>query len=242
MTCEIWREQIEPYIDGELAPSHESEVGRHLRTCAECTAHAAEAIHLKRAVAHQGKRYQPSAEFRDQIARSIGARKASSFVSLRSFAFAALVLIAVALGVLTYQRRDVSFDREIADIHLSTIASANPIDVVSTDQHTVKPWFQGKLPFSFNLPELANSPFTLAGGKLIYVRNKPTALLLFQYRLHKISVLIGSTSALGSGEETRTADGFHILRWTTGERSYVLVGDTSPDTLKDLAHRMKEAN
>lgn len=64
---------------------------------------------------------------------------------------------------------------EVADLHIATLASANPIDVVSTDRHTVKPWFAGKIPFTFNLPELQNSPFTLLGAKVSYLNQSPGA-------------------------------------------------------------------
>ena len=58
---------------------------------------------------------------------------------------------------------------ELADLHVSALASATPVDVISTDRHTVKPWFQGRIPFSFNLPELQGSEFTLIGGRVTYL-------------------------------------------------------------------------
>src|SRR4051812_23931264 len=190
MTCEIWRDQIENYIDGELASSHDAEVAGHLRTCAACNAFAAESIHLKRAVAQAGRRYQPSAEFREQIVRSIGAKPSRARSLWLPLAFAAALVIAVASGLLLVRNHSFDPAREIADIHLNAIASANPVDVVSTDMHTVKPWFQGKVPFTFNVPELAGSSFTLLGGRVVYVHDTPCALLLFEYRLHRISTLI----------------------------------------------------
>ena len=62
---------------------------------------------------------------------------------------------------------------ELVDLHVATLASSNPIDVVSSDRHTVKPWFEGKIPFTFNLPELQNSPFTLVGGRVSYLNQSP---------------------------------------------------------------------
>ena len=79
---------------------------------------------------------------------------------------------------------------EIADLHVTELASTNPVDVVSTDQHTVKPWFAGKLPFSFNIPELQNSDFTLVGGRVAYFQHSPGAQLLFKLRKHQLSVFI----------------------------------------------------
>ena len=243
MTCELWRDQIEMYVDGELASPHESEVARHLRGCAECTAFAAEAMHLKRGVATAGKRFELSEDFRGQLVKNLGAREPFRFgVLLPRLAIAAVLLIAIALGAFMLSRHGEDKDREIADIHLNTIASVNPVDVISTDQHTVKPWFQGKVPFTFNVPDLTNSPFTLIGGRVVYVRGTPTALLLFQYKLHKISVLIGPSSVLGSGEETRQlTDGFHLVRWEKEGRSFVTVGDAEIKVINDLAQKLKAA-
>jgi anti-sigma factor RsiW len=242
MTCEIWRDQIEMYVDGELASAHETEVARHLRSCPECTSFAAGAIHLKRGVSSAGRRFKPSTEFREQIASSLGPRKRFQFNRALQWSFAAVVLVAISLGTMTLLRRNTDTDRQIADIHLNTISSLNPVDVISTDQHTVKPWFQGKVPFTFNVPDLANSPFTLVGGRVAYVNGSPTALLLFQYKLHKISVLIGPQSSLGSSEQSRQLpNGFHVVRAQKDGRTFVTIGDADGRIIQDLAQRVKAA-
>jgi anti-sigma factor RsiW len=236
MTCELWRDQIGAYVDGELATSHDDEVSKHLKQCGDCTLYAANEIQLKRAVSTAGKRYQPSTEFRAHVLKSVGASNSRSRGVWFAFAAAAAVLvIAVALFTLRNSRPDVG--REIADVHLSTIASPNPVDVASSDMHTVKPWFQGKLPFTFNVPELSGSPFTLLGGRVVYVRGTPMAQLLFQYKLHKISILIGPEQVLtGSGE---VGGGFHAVSWAKNGYRYVTVGDASTEVLQDLSQRMR---
>ena len=241
MTCELWRDQIDAYIDGELASSHDEEVANHLRSCAECNAFAADAIHLKRTVAQAGKRYQPTAEFRDQIVRSIGANPARRALWMQLSLAAAVILVAVALTLMLRSNRpDVT--REIADIHLNVTSSANPVDVISTDMHTVKPWFAGKLPFTFNVPELAGSPFTLIGGRVVYVRGAPCALLLFQHRLHRLSTVIGPSNVLGSGERQETlSTGFHLARSDKNNFAFVTIGDASPDIVSDLDQRVRAA-
>jgi anti-sigma factor RsiW len=240
MTCEIWRDQIEMYVDGELASAHETEVARHLRSCPECTSFAAGAIHLKRGISLAARRYKPSAEFREQIANSLRSRKRFQFNKGWHLSFAALLLVALAVGTLTLSRRGTDVDRQIADIHLNTISSSNPVDVISTDQHTVKPWFQGKVPFTFNVPDLKNSPFTLVGGRVAYVNATPTALLLFQYKLHKISVLIGPQSSLGSSAESRQLpNGFHVVRAQKDGRTIVTIGDAELRIIEDLAKRVQ---
>jgi anti-sigma factor RsiW len=97
-------------------------------------------------------------------------------------AAAALVLLLVLTAIWLQRARGEQALGELADLHVSTLASANPVDVISTDRHTVKPWFQGKLPFTFNLPEMQNSPLKLAGGRLAYFQQSPGAQLLFETR------------------------------------------------------------
>jgi len=93
---------------------------------------------------------------------------------------------------LMYSRRAESerATTEIVDLHVATLASANPVDVVSGDRHTVKPWFQGKAPFSFNLPEFSGTQFKVVGGKIAYVENHVAAQLLLGSGKHEISVFI----------------------------------------------------
>ncbi len=236
MTCEIWRDQIGAYVDGELAASHDGEVSKHLRQCGDCTLYAANEIHLKRAVSSAGKRFQPSAEFRSRVLKSVGAAESKPRSQWLMWVAAAAVLV-IVVGLLAVRGSRSGIGREIADVHLSTIASGNPVDVVSTDMHTVKPWFQGKVPFTFNLPELSGSPFTLVGGRVVYIRGTPMALLVFQYKLHKISMLIGPEQVL-SGSVDLTG-GFHAVSWSKNGYRYVTVGDASPAALQDLSEKMK---
>jgi anti-sigma factor RsiW len=103
----------------------------------------------------------------------------------------ATVALLVIAGLVTISVRQREWQRhqtlsELADLHVATLASANPVDVISTDLHTVKPWFQGKIPFTFNLPELQNSGFVLLGGRVTYLGQAPGAELVYQIRKHQI--------------------------------------------------------
>jgi anti-sigma factor RsiW len=100
---------------------------------------------------------------------------------------AAAVVVILVVGTLTSaylgtrSGRDQVFS-EIADLHVATLASSSPVDVISTDRHTVKPWYQGKIPFAFNLPELQNSEFSLLGGRMTYLDQTPGAHLIYDVR------------------------------------------------------------
>jgi anti-sigma factor RsiW len=135
---------------------------------------------------------------------------------------------------------------ELADLHVSTLASANPVDVVSSDRHTVKPWFQGKIPFTFNLPELQKSPFMLIGGRLTYFQQSPGAQLLFEVGKHQISVFIfqnrAELSRLNSGSSLSRKLAFNTETWEDGGLWYFVLGDASPSDVHDLSELLRSAN
>src|SRR5208283_6130926 len=109
---------------------------------------------------------------------------------------------------------------EIADLHVATLASASPVDVVSTDRHTVKPWFQGKIPFAFNLPELQNSEFTLLGGRMTYLDQTPGAQVIYELRKHRISVFVFQERSLPASLDQNSfspkSQPFNMETWSQG--------------------------
>jgi len=130
---------------------------------------------------------------------------------------------------------------------LSTLASANPVDVVSTDRHTVKPWFAGRIPFTFNVPEFAGSDFALLGGKMAYFDQQQGAELLVSMKQHKISVLIFKESpemkhAFADAKKMEVRNGFEIETWSSGGLRFVVTGDTEAATIEKLAGMMRQAN
>ena len=127
----------------------------------------------------------------------------------------------------------------------TTLASANRVDVVSSDKHTVKPWFQGKLPFTFNLPELQGSEFELLGGKLSYFDQAPGAELLYAARKHTLSVFIFKDSPeLGhafSSDGLMHKLSFNIESWPEAGLRYFIITDASRADVDDLRARFVQA-
>src|SRR5205823_3891384 len=135
---------------------------------------------------------------------------------------------------------------ELADLHVATLASTTPVDVVSTDRHTVKPWFEGKLPFTFSLPELQGSEFHLAGGRMAYVDQSPGAQLIFGIRKHQISVFIfqDRESFHSLGERTRTTQKleFNLETWSGRGLRYVVISDAGPADVAALSRLLRDAS
>jgi anti-sigma factor RsiW len=155
-----------------------------------------------------------------------------------------VLLIVSAMLYADYTWRDRALN-EIADMHVTTLASANPVDVVSTDRHTVKPWFAGRLPFSFNLPELQNTDFTLTGGRVAYLQHSPGAQLLFTVRKHQLSVFIfmeeGVVLHFPTASVASTRLALHTETWREGGLRYFIVSDVSASDVHKLADLLRAA-
>jgi anti-sigma factor RsiW len=248
MVCESWKTKLDTYLDGELGDEEMRVFDAHVRNCTSCSADALTRVQIKRAIQFAGKRYAPSTEFRQRMQEKIASKAQRSF-SL-SWMFAPAVVIILVLGTFTsiYLGTRSSRDRvfsEIADLHVTTLASSSPVDVISTDRHTVKPWFQGKIPFAFNLPELQNSEFSLLGGRMTYVDQTPGAHLIYDVRKHHISVFVFQERSLklptGLGENffpPRSLP-FNMETWSQGGLRYFIISDAGAADIDSLAKLFK---
>jgi len=243
-----WTEKLDTYLDGELASAEMQELDAHVRNCPACAADVLSRVQLRRAMQSAGKRYRPSAEFRQSIRQNLaGQQRTRRRIWLSTAAGFALLLVLAALVVTIRQRQlaELRTASEIADLHVATLASVNPVDVVSSDRHTVKPWFEGRIPFTFNLPELQNSDFTLLGGRVVYLRQAPGAELIYQIRKHQISVFIFSAQQLDKGLASSSGPrrqlSFTLEDWEQEGLRYFVIGDAGRDDIRSLAQLFKQA-
>lgn len=247
--------KVDAYLDGELSASDAEAVQQHIAGCAGCAAEVAQRVALQRSLRVARAAHAPSAEFRArlraQVREQVGAQPAAPKNSwaLRAgwpvaAAFAAMLLVSFAWFLRPSHQDGL---REVADLHLNALASANPLDVVSTDRHTVKPWFQGRIPFSFNVPEFSGTGFTLQGGRVAYLLQQPGAQLFVGVGQHRVSVLLFQESpqmdaalpALG-GVASRNA--FNVESWHTATLRFVLIGDADPAAMTRLGELLRQAN
>jgi anti-sigma factor RsiW len=253
MVCESWKSKLDTYLDGEIPEEDMRTFDAHVRSCQSCAADALTRVQMKRAIQVAGKRYTPSAEFRKRMQQGVAPERQRSFRLGWMFAAAAAAVILV-VGILTSaylgNRRDLAYRNqvfsEIADLHVATLASSSPVDVISTDRHTVKPWFQGKIPFAFNLPELQNSEFSLLGGRMTYLDQTPGAHLIYDVRKHHISVFVFQERSLPVGLNKNSfvpkKEPFNVETWTQGGLRYFVVGDASAVDINNLAGLFKAAS
>jgi anti-sigma factor RsiW len=244
MVCDAWAGKLDTYLDGELEAGEARALGEHLRACAACAAEALSRVQQKRALQVAGDRFAPDAAFRARVRQSIAAPRPAPWkrLWLPVLAGAMVLLIALAVSVTVGRRNDRQLLSELADMHVATLASTNPVDVISTDRHTVKPWFAGKIPFTFNLPELKDSPFSLVGGKVSYLNQSPGAELLYRVRQHQISVFIFQEQALGNmrlDTSAQSALSFNMRTWSSDGLRYFVVSDVAGEDLDRLSELLR---
>jgi anti-sigma factor RsiW len=248
MVCDSWKATLDTYLDGELSEEETRTFDAHVRSCPSCSADALARVQTKRAIQVAGKRFTPSAEFRKRVQQRIAPKRQRSLRLGWIFAAAAVVVLVVGALTSTYvgsrSGRDHVFS-EIADLHVATLASSSPVDVISSDRHTVKPWFQGKIPFAFDLPELQNSEFSLLGGRMTYLDQTPGAHLIYDVRKHHISVFVFQERSLRARlDENSLAPkklSFNMETWSQGGLRYFVIGDASAADINSLAKLFRTA-
>src|ERR1700685_1658901 len=248
MVCESWKAQLDTYLDGEVPEEEMRTFDAHVRSCPSCSADALTRVQMKRAIRAAGRRYTPSAEFRKRMQQKIASKARRSFDLGWTLAAAATIILVVGALTSAYLGTRAGSDQvfsEIADLHVATLASSSPVDVISTDRHTVKPWFQGKIPFAFNLPELQNTEFTLLGGRMTYLEQTPGAHLIYDIRKHHISVLVFQERSLPPtlGENpVSKKQPFNMETWSQGGFRYFVIGDASAADIDSLAKLFKASS
>jgi anti-sigma factor RsiW len=260
-------ETLGALADGELQAQELAAAQEHLAGCAACTSNALAQTLLKSATARAGQRYAPPPELRGRLSRQIsqeagkaqapartGAGRVVRGYAALGWATAALLLVAVTLsGSWFLMERNAGQNLALAsandalvseafDQHVATLASAGPPQVASSNNHTVKPWFQGKLPFAFNLPESFPAGMVLDGANLTYLHNQPAAQLLFSIGRHRVSVFVMKKAANAElGNLPPEHSGFHVMSFASGELEGIAISDVNPTRLTELVRSLEQA-
>lgn len=236
-------EQVDAFIDHEATGSDALIVEQHLATCHACSLRVLSAMELKRATAEAGKRVTAPPEALARLTSQVqGRSKRARLYVMPPVAWAAIaacLLLAIGASVWGMRRGPETLSAELLDQHLAALSSAALPQVISSDRHTVKPWFQGRLPFSFNLPEPADLPAdtVLRGANLTYVHGQPAALLFFTMRKHQVSVFLAQRDrilAAPSSSPLSTRSGFTIESRDAAYLTLIAVSDVNPADLHTL--------
>jgi anti-sigma factor RsiW len=236
--------------DGELSAEQLAAANQHLAGCPACTSNALYQSLLKAATAKAGQRYSPPPQLADRLTRLTPSRPEAENRYPQQWRFiwgwvVAAALLVVAASTMMVQRSSsehAALATEVFDQHVATLAAGVPPQVVSSDRHTVKPWFQGKLPFSFNLPESLPRDTTLDGANLTYLDNQPVAQLLYSIGKHRVSVFVRERAGAASSEQAPAERaGFHVMKFSTDDLEGVAVSDADPGRLGELVSEIRQA-
>ncbi len=251
MDCRQTQNLMDGYLDGELDLVNHLEIERHIASCPACR----EIFESRRALsgairAHATYHAVPAAttaRVRAALDRTGASTRVTFKPSRRWFSLAASAAFAAVIGSgVTYWYAQPSPDellaREAVASHVrSLMVAGRATDVSSSDQHTVKPWFNGKLDFSPPVLDLTGEGFTLVGGRLDYLANRPVAALVYRHRQHVINLFIWPDA--GNADQPLRAQlhqGYHVMHWTQAEMNYWAVSDLNPTDLRTFSKRMRE--
>jgi anti-sigma factor RsiW len=246
MSCELKQRYVPGYLDGELDLVRTIEMEAHLKGCPYCAQEMETLKALRAALQRSSLAYAAPAGLRDRIQSSLRAssevevpERKIKWPSLQFWqlagAFALLALISVSGWQWTARLRAPSSDQRIAaevfSSHVRSLQGSHLMDVVSTDQHTVKPWFDGKLDFSPPVEDLATDGFPLVGGRLDYLEGREVAALIYQRRKHLINVFVWpDANGLNTPGAVESKQGYNIMRWSRGGFQFWAVSDVAaPD-------------
>ena len=248
MDCRDVEGLLDAYQDRELEPAISTSVRDHVDTCAACHRRLANVESIGGMI-RRAPYYQAPDALR---ARLTHARTRSTTAShLLAWAAAAVVLVASLTGSILFVRSLTRVARtpdpvdavayEVVSSHVRALMGEHLFDVRSTDQHTVKPWFLGKLDFSPPVSDLAQAGFPLTGGRLDYVAGRPVAALVYMRGQHTINLFVWpeAPDAIRSSD-ARAIRGFHVRHWMYGGMSYWAVSDVNDADLDQFVHALQQ--
>lgn len=255
--------RVQAYFDGEVDAVSAAEIERHVEHCAECRA-LLEDLEQVRARLRRGVSYEGApAALRAQVmhsldleaagvgniiaappassrplAREAPLRRGRGFWSTIAGGIGGAALAAAVAAFLVIPRMDGPLSDEIVSAHVRSLMPAHLIDVVSTDKHTVKPWFAGHADVSPVVADFESNGFRLIGGRADYIDHQRSAVVVYQHGPHVINVFSwAGTDRLPSNS---TRSGYHMAFWSQGDIHYCAVSDTGWDELSGLVRLLRE--
>lgn len=252
MDCKETRTWLDGYCDGELDLARTVEIEQHIAGCAECSRTRDSLRGLQDSLRGAGLEYRCPDLLRSRIAatvrRETGRPMAQSVLRRRYLAIAAaLVLVAGGIWFVVRPTSSESWnDRITQDVvasHVRSLLADHLTDVASSDRHTVKPWFAGKLDFAPTVVDPATEGFPLVGGRLDYLDHRPVAALVYSRRKHTINFFIWpSEPAVDSALQSTSTQGYQIAHWNEAGTAYWAISDLNSSELRQFIQLIRDAH
>jgi anti-sigma factor RsiW len=258
--CSDWELMLHSFIDGELDAIHSLQFEKHLATCAHCANEIERFQALKQVIGQKGVNWRAPAHVRAQVLDAVARearmrrlqtdRASAGGFSLLGFvrqwmfvpSFAALAaslfLVMGPMGPITSWQARSSVQDEVVASHVRSLLVNHLTDVATSDQHTVKPWFNGKIDFAPPVVDLAPQGFPLVGGRVDYIGGRVVAALVYRRHGHIINLFIWP-SAPGTANTT-TRDGYNIANWTTNELDFTAISDVNAGDMSEFHQAYSE--
>lgn len=245
MNCQEMNPLLHAYVDGELDLMRSLDVERHLKTCAACAAAKRSLQSLHSALRHSDLSYSAPVSLRNHVLAAVnekpresGTRNSASWLwqwlAVGALGFALVTLMLRPAGISNQDR----LANEAISSHVRSLMPGHLTDVVSSDQHTVKPWFNGKIDFAPTVRDLASDGFPLIGGRLDYLNDQPVAALVYKRNQHTINVFVWPAKHIESGIiQTR---GFNVINGDVNGMQYSIVSDLNSNELSDFARLLQQ--
>jgi anti-sigma factor RsiW len=235
-------ELLHAYVDGELDLVNGQEIERHLRSCEDCRRAEQQIRVLREALTSDAPAYRAPAHLRRNVraalrreAKESGRGISWPWLVLTTGTVCAVLFLAAALFQTTRETRNALVDQVIGN-HVRSLLATHLVDVASSDQHAVKPWFDGKIDFAPAVRNLSGDGFPLAGGRLDYLDGKTVVALVYHRNQHPINLFIAPATAKRDTEpESIYRRGYSLFHWTHGEMDYWTVSDLNQTELRHFA-------
>jgi anti-sigma factor RsiW len=242
MDCKEARDLLPAFVDGELGVREGADLGSHIESCAQCRA-ALKGYESLRGAIRQATYFQAPDALERRVRSALPAPRSRpsrpvprwNWMGLGG-AFATVVAVVWSVGLfLALPSAEDRVADDVVSSHVRAMLSNRGIDVASSDQHTVKPWFNGKLDFAPPVSDLTGDGFPLVGGRLDYLDHRPVATLVYRHRLHTIDVFVSPARKGEASAKTFARQGYNVLRWTHNGMVFWAVSDVEAGELKKLS-------
>lgn len=249
MDCKDAQKLLDSYTDRELDLVHSLEIENHLRECGACSERHESNQALRSALSNPALYFKAPADLQRKLQSSLRrSAKPEAPVRIRVWrwlnaavpvALAAIVIL-IVVPLLRGPSNDEILRREIVSGHVRSLMAGHLADVASSDEHTVKPWFAGKLNFSPMVVDLKNQGFPLIGGRLDYIDNRPVAALVYQRQKHYINLFIWPTRSESDADtEMISRQGYNLFHWSKAGMTYWAISDLNHAELQEFTRHIQ---
>jgi anti-sigma factor RsiW len=237
---------LQAEFDGELDAAEAAALAEHRSGCGDCRENWDALVAARAALRAEATYHRASDTLRRKLEARLGTpatapRRQRWWREAASFGLGAALAAMLVLVVRPVGGSDSSLVAAVVDDHVRSLQPGHLTDVISTDQHTVKPWFDGRLDFAPPVKDLAGDGFPLIGGRLDYLDGRPVAALAYEKGKHLINLLIWPERVGAAGPATAERNGYHLVHWSVGGMAFWAVSDVEADQLDAFVHDWQRA-